>query len=134
MKTASELLDEFLTAVIPPTGNAISLREAKSAAKDEPNWIAGIGAVPRDVLTRFESTVAELRRQHATVDWTGVVTMEGHWRRVAKYYSEREKAPRYVAGLCYMEGTEVVPLRRETSPPKMMRRPFARQRSGGSQF
>jgi hypothetical protein len=90
VKTATELLDEFLNAVEPPLGTAIVLRERKPADKDDRNWDANLDTVVSlPVLSRFESASAELKRQNLHIDWTGITQRNGSWRRIAKFYSER---------------------------------------------
>lgn len=88
LKGAQEFLEELVRAVQPPRGNAISLREAEPRTDDDINWIAGAGVMPMDALTRYESAVAELRRQHPRLDWEGITEREGRWRRIARYGSE----------------------------------------------
>jgi hypothetical protein len=89
MKSASELLDDFLKAVKPPRGCAITLRERRPQTEGDTNWIASFGIAPWDVINRFDAASAELRRRHSIVDWSGITTREGRWRLVSKHSSEK---------------------------------------------
>ena len=44
--------------------------------------------MPMDAIVRYDSAVAELRRQYPRVDWDGIIEKEGEWRRIARYLSE----------------------------------------------
>ena len=89
MKTATDLLNEFLVAVQPPRGVAISIREREPDDADDVNWDANIDVVPLSVLSLFESASAELKRQNKHIDWSGIAQNDGKWRRIAKFYAER---------------------------------------------
>jgi hypothetical protein len=71
-KTAEELLDELLRYTRPYKGYALVLREAESRSADDPNWVAESGILTREALGRFDTAVAELRRQHPHVSSDGV--------------------------------------------------------------
>ena len=88
LKSAQEFIEELVRAVRPLKGQAISLRETKPKAETDTNWITGAGVMPMDALTRYDSAVVELRRQHPRIDWDGVTEREGEWRRIARYASE----------------------------------------------
>jgi hypothetical protein len=88
MKKAGELLDDLLRATRPPNDCAISMRECKPRTASDPNWIAGTGNMSPDAHSRYETAVAEFRRQHPSVDWDGVTDKDGEWRHIAKRWPE----------------------------------------------
>lgn len=87
-KTAQEFIEELVRDVQPPKGVAIVLRERKPSDALDTNWLTGAGVMPMDAIVRYDSAVAELRRQYPRVDWDGIIEKEGEWRRIARYLSE----------------------------------------------
>jgi hypothetical protein len=83
MKTAEQLLTELLRHARPPRGVPIVLTEDAP-----PNWIAGIGVVPLDVLSRYNEKHGALRESDPQVDWSGVAERVGERRRIARWLSE----------------------------------------------
>jgi hypothetical protein len=69
---------------------AIVLRETKPLTNDDTNWLTGAGVMPMHSLARYDSAIAELRRQHPRLDWEGITEREGQWRRIARYWSEEK--------------------------------------------
>ncbi|WP_457488898.1 hypothetical protein [Tardiphaga sp. P5_C10] len=90
LKGAQEFIEEMVRAVRPARGQAISVTERQQKNADDTNWIAGIGNMSPDVMVRYDSTVAEMRRQHPTIDWEGITEMDGERRRIARWLSEVE--------------------------------------------
>lgn len=90
-KGAQEFIEELVHYVRPPRGCAIALTERTPRDVDDPNWVSGAGVMPPDALTRYDSAVAELRRQHPRIDWTGITEVDGDRRRIARWLSEVEK-------------------------------------------
>jgi len=90
MKGAQEFVEDLVRHVRPPRGCAIALTEYDPKDADEPNWTAGTGNMPPDALSRYESAVIELRRQHPRIDWTGITEKDGDRRRIARWLSEVE--------------------------------------------
>lgn len=89
MARAEQLLQIFITAVKPPRGCALGLRERppRKDDPDTPNWIAFADHMPLDALVRWDSAYRELARQHRRIDWEGITEMEGGMRRIAREMS-----------------------------------------------
>jgi hypothetical protein len=88
LKGAQEFVEDLVRAVRPPRGQAISVTERIPKDADDTNWMTGIGIMSRDVMSRYDSAVAELRRQHPRIEWTGITEKDGEWRRIARWLSE----------------------------------------------
>jgi len=88
MKTAREFIEDLVRQVQPPVGSAIALTERDPKNVKDTNWITGAGVMPLDALLRYDTAVAELRRQHPRVDWTGITEVDGGRRRIARWLSE----------------------------------------------
>jgi hypothetical protein len=91
LKGAQEFLEDLVRDVSPPRGIAIVLREDKPQSLGGANWIAATGILPLQALSRYDSAIAELRRQYPVLDWEGITERDGEWRRIARYLSEVEK-------------------------------------------
>ncbi len=91
MKGAMEFIEELVRHVRPPKGCAITLTERAPREAGDTNWMTGAGIMPRDALTRYDSAVAELRRQHPRIEWAGIVEVDGERRRIARWLSEVEQ-------------------------------------------
>jgi hypothetical protein len=83
VKAAEEFLNEVLRQIRPPKGCPIVLRECKSEAADDPNWVLAAGNMPADARYRCETAVTEMRRQHPRLDWGGISGIKGKFRRIA---------------------------------------------------
>ncbi len=90
MKGALEFVEELVRHVRPPRGCAIALTERTPKDADGTNWMAGAGVMPYDALSRYDSAVAELRRQHPRIEWAGITEFDGERRRIARWLSEVE--------------------------------------------
>lgn len=90
LKGVQEFIEEMVRAVRPARGQAISVKEHPQNKANDTNWIAGIGNMSTEVMVRYDSTVAEMRRQHPTIDWEGISEMDGERRRIARWLSEVE--------------------------------------------
>jgi hypothetical protein len=91
-KGAQEFLEELVRVVRPPKGRSIVLRECPVNLNDDINWDTDMIHCPPDVTLRYDSAVAELRRQHPKLDWEGITERQGgRWRRIARDLSEVEK-------------------------------------------
>jgi hypothetical protein len=90
MKSAQEFIEELVRQVRPPKGCAIALTERTPKDADDTNWMTGAGVMPHDALTRFDSAIAELRRQHPRIEWAGITEFDGERRRIARWLSEVE--------------------------------------------
>jgi hypothetical protein len=88
LKGAQEFIEELVRDVRPPRGTAISPTERVPKSADDINWITGTGVMPRDATTRYESAIAELRRQYPRIDWSGITEFDGERRRIARWFSE----------------------------------------------
>ena len=82
MKSAKELLDEFVVRVRPPRGAPIAITERPSFFPDDPNWIAGMGVVGAITEVRFSECNASFRRSDPFIDWSEVPAERGGCRRV----------------------------------------------------
>jgi hypothetical protein len=87
---AEDLLDNLVLATQPPQGCAITIIERKPDEIWKFNWLAGSGLMDRTALARYETAVAELKRHHPKIDWDGITTLDGEWRRLGRYLSEVE--------------------------------------------
>jgi hypothetical protein len=92
IKSAQDLIEEFVRAVRPPQGCAIVLTETDPSPGFDFNWVASAGNMSATVMHRYDSTLLELKRQNRRVDWEGVTDRdsEGTARRIARYLSEVE--------------------------------------------
>ena len=88
LKGAQEFLEELVHYVQPPRGTAIALTEREPKSADDTNWVTGAGVMPIDAVARYDRAVAELRRQHPRIDWTGITEVDGERRRIARWLSE----------------------------------------------
>jgi hypothetical protein len=88
LKGAQEFIEELVRYVQPPRGIAIALTERAPKESNDANWVTGAGIMSYDALSRYDSAVAELRRQHPRIDWTGVTEFDGERRRIARWLSE----------------------------------------------
>ena len=88
LKGAQEFIEELVRDVRPPRGTAISLTERAPKSAEDTNWVTGAGVMPMEALTRYDSAVVELRRQHPRIDWTGITEFDGERRRIARWLSE----------------------------------------------
>jgi len=87
MKTAKKLVQELIRYVTPPAGVAIQLKERPLCGPDDPNWVAGSGAMDQVRNDRFNQKISELRRSDRLVDWSGVGGQTGH-RRISLWANE----------------------------------------------
>jgi hypothetical protein len=92
MKSAQELIEEFVHAVRPPQSCAIVLTEIAPTKGFDFNWLATAGHMPFTVMQKYDSTLIELKRQNPRINWDGVTDLdnEGVSRRIARYSSEVE--------------------------------------------
>jgi|GEM_PF-3043379 len=88
LKTAQEFIEELVLAVRAPRGCAIALTERQPKDQNDTNWVTGAGVMPYDALSRYDSAVAEMRRQYPRIDWEGNTEKDGDRRRIARWYSE----------------------------------------------
>lgn len=91
MKCAQEFIEELVRHVRAPRGCAITLTERTAKSADDTNWTTAAGVMPRDALTRYDSAVAELRRQHPRIEWAGITEVDGERRRIARWLSEVDR-------------------------------------------
>jgi hypothetical protein len=63
------------------------LTECKSTEPTDPNWVAASGNMELQKLVRYSEKIAEWRRTHPQIDWSGVKMLAGQ-RRVALWLSE----------------------------------------------
>jgi hypothetical protein len=82
VKGAEEFLNKVLRQSRAPKGCPIVLRECKSEAAEDPNWVLAAGNMPADARYRCETAVTEMRRQHPLLDWDGISSIEGKLRRI----------------------------------------------------
>ena len=90
IKSAQDLIEEFVHAVRPPQGCAIVLTEIVPSPGFDFNWLASAGHMSAAVLGKYDSALLELKRQNRRVNWDGVTDLdsEGVLRRIARYSSE----------------------------------------------
>jgi len=88
VKGAKEFIEDLVREVRPPKGTAISLTEREPKSADDVNWMTGVGVLPMDAIRRYEIALAELRKQHPRIDWSGIVELDGERRRIARWLSE----------------------------------------------
>jgi hypothetical protein len=88
LKGAREFIEDLVRMVRPPPGCAITLTEAKSA--EDVNWITGTGVMPMPALGRYNIAVAEMRKEHPRIDWSGITEYHGERRRISRWLSEVE--------------------------------------------
>jgi hypothetical protein len=82
MKSATEILDEIVAAVMPRQGVAIGLREISEPTS---NWREGADPRLRPTeVDRLASIADLLHRRHPYVDWSGIPAAVGSCRRIAK--------------------------------------------------
>jgi hypothetical protein len=82
VKGAEEFLNEVLRRIRAPKECPIVLRECKSEAADDPNWVLAAGNMPADARYRCETAVTEMRRQYPHLDWDGISRIAGKLRRI----------------------------------------------------
>jgi hypothetical protein len=90
MKAAQNLGQELIRYVMPPAGVAIQLRERPLWGPDDPNWVAGGGAMDQVRNDRFSQKISQLRRSDCLVDWSGMGGQMGH-RRISLRANELEE-------------------------------------------
>jgi hypothetical protein len=90
MKAAQEFIEDLVRHVRPPRGCAITLTERRPKDANDTNWMTGAGVMPHDALTRYDSAIAELRRQHPRIQWDGITELDSERRRIARWLSEVE--------------------------------------------
>jgi hypothetical protein len=83
---------EILRHVKPPRGNTVVLGEAVPEKDGEPNWLASVGVMDPKRLEIFNLKIVALRQSDPLVNWRGVMEREGSHRRIAKWFSELDKA------------------------------------------
>jgi len=90
IKSAQDLIEEFVHAVRPPQGCAIVLTELVPSPGFDFNWLASAGHMSAAVMVRYDSALLELKRQNPRINWDGVTDLEseGVARRIARYSSE----------------------------------------------
>jgi hypothetical protein len=90
IKSAQDLIEEFVRAVRPPQGCAIVLTEIVPSPEFDFNWLASAGHMSAAVMARYDSALLDLKRKNQRINWEGVTDMdsEGVSRRIARYSSE----------------------------------------------
>jgi hypothetical protein len=90
IKSAQDLIEEFVHAVRPPQGCALVLTEIVPSPGFDFNWLASAGDMSAAVMERYDSALLELKRQNQRINWDGVTDLdsEGVARRIARYSSE----------------------------------------------
>jgi hypothetical protein len=90
IRIAQSLIEEFVRAVRPPQGCAIVLTEIVPSPEFDFNWLASAGRMSAAVITRYDSTLLDLKRKNERINRDGVTDMdsEGVSRRVARYSSK----------------------------------------------
>ena len=84
MKSATEILNDFVEQVKPPLGTVITICEKKPQTKDDSNWFAAVHVLSRDAKERYHSALREMPKLHPIVDWSGIIEPEGKRRCVSK--------------------------------------------------
>ncbi len=79
MKTAQDFLVDFTHKVGLPKGGTIVLRECEPGNSNDPNWVVAAGEVSDH---EHAKAVADMRKQHPKIDWSGVEEREGQWRLI----------------------------------------------------
>jgi hypothetical protein len=90
IKSAQDLIEEFVRAVRPPQGCAIVLTEIAPSPGFDFNWLASAGHMSAAAIARYDSALLELKRQNRLINWDGVTDLDsdGISRRIARYSSE----------------------------------------------
>ena len=90
IKSAQDLIEEFVRAVRPPQGCAIVLTEIVPSPEFDFNWLASAGHMSAAAMARYDSSLLDLKRKNRRIVWDGVTDMdsEGVSRRIARYSSE----------------------------------------------
>jgi hypothetical protein len=90
IKSAQDLIEEFVRAVRPPRDCAIVLTELVPSPGFDFNWLASAGHMSAAVMVRYDSALIDLKRQNPRINWDGVTDLdsEGGSRRIARYSSE----------------------------------------------
>jgi hypothetical protein len=90
IKSAQDLIEEFVHAVRPPQGCALVLTEIVPSPGFDFNWLASAGYMSAAVMERYDSALLELKRQNQRINWDGVTDLDsdGIARRIARYSSE----------------------------------------------
>ncbi len=90
MKTAHDLLQAFAAHLRLPPGVTLSIAERRSSGPNDPNWVAGIGAVSMTGADRFSKCIARFRKSDPIIDWSGVAPIAGQrGRRIEPAGSRR---------------------------------------------
>lgn len=87
LRTADSVLWELVNLVQPPRGCEIRLTERIAVGVFEPNWTSTVGALEPLKLALYDQKVAELRKAHPKLDWSGVTVVAGS-RSIARFLSE----------------------------------------------
>ena len=85
MKSATEILNDFVEQAKPPLGTVITICEKDPKTKDDSNWFPSvINPLTQDAKARYDSVLREMPRLHPIVDWSGIIKPEGKRRCVSK--------------------------------------------------
>lgn len=76
MKPAQKFFDDFIRKAQLPVGSSVVLRENKPVNDSDPNWIVAV-KLSDDAYTKL---VADMRKRHASIDWSGIKERDGEWR------------------------------------------------------
>jgi hypothetical protein len=83
MKAAQDFLIDFANKVGLPKNGTIVLLEREPGNGNDLNWVVTGGGRSDDENAK---AVADMRKQHPKIDWSGVKEYDGKWRiiRAAK--------------------------------------------------
>ena len=76
---ADQVIEELAPKIGFSVGNIV-LREREPQKAGEPNWIIAADPMPGDASNRHADAVAEMRKLHPQIDWSGVNERDGRWR------------------------------------------------------
>jgi hypothetical protein len=77
MRTAQEFFEDFIRNAQLPVGSSVVLRENKTGNNSDPNWIVAVGKLSDDACTKL---VADMRKRHPSINWSGIKERDGKWR------------------------------------------------------
>ena len=72
IKSAQDLIEEFVRAVRPPQGCAIVLTEIVPSPGFDFNWLASAGHMSAAVMARYDSALLDLKRKNQRINWDDV--------------------------------------------------------------
>ena len=84
MKSAMDILNDFVDQAKPPLGTVITICEKEPKTKDDSNWFPSVGVLTQDAKARYDGVLREMPRLHPVVDWSGIIQPEGRRRCISK--------------------------------------------------